>query len=308
MKSHYSVQFRSILASNLIFAQGPPINTNTAFVMGLEGGAIRSYLKIVSKSTLLKNGNKITDEMDRKVNVFAFPIMVPYEVIPNKLVVIGAIPYIKKEMNLTQNGKRITRRNAGLGDFKLLAKYQFFQRDSRNSTLRMTGLGGIEFPTGKDNKSDSIGLLPAPLQLGSGSIDFIGGTIVTYVKNRIGFNTEVIYKKNTKAIDYQFGDVLTLNIALGYRIFPKVYNIYPSPYSTVYIELLSQFSGKDKMKNTMQKNTGGNILMVSPGLQHVFSRTFLLEASLQYPVSQKLNGIQLGDDYTFNFGFRWLIN
>ena len=97
------------ITADLVLAQGPPINTNTAFVVGLEGAAIRSFGRVVRKSNLFADGEKITDALDREVTVFALPVMLPYEVIPNKLVVIGALPYLDKEMKLTKDGNRQSR-------------------------------------------------------------------------------------------------------------------------------------------------------------------------------------------------------
>ena len=284
------------------FSQGPPINTNTAFVVGLEGAAIRSFGKVVRKSTLFAKGKRVSDPLNRELTVSALPVMVPYEVIPNRLVVIGAIAFLDKRMKLTRDGTRESRGAAGLGDLKLLAKYQFVQNDTKRSSFRMTYLGGLILPTGRADTT-----LPAPLQLGTGSVDFIAGSIATYVRDRWGLNAEAILNKNTKAHHYQFGDILSLNLALGYRIFPRIYEIYPSPYATVYLELLSHISGKNLEHGVKLDDTGGMVVFLSPGIQFVLSRTLLVEASLQYPVVQDLNGTQLGTDFSVNVGIRWLI-
>ena len=86
------LMFLFLITADVVKAQGPPINTNTAFVVGMEGAAIRSFGKVVRKSNLFADGEKITDALDREVTVFAVPVMAPYEVIPNRLVVVGAIP------------------------------------------------------------------------------------------------------------------------------------------------------------------------------------------------------------------------
>ena len=296
-----------LFSTVVVVAQGPPINTNTAFVTGLNGSAIRTLGKAVQKTTLYSGAQAISNHSERAASAFAFPVMIPYEVIPNKLVVIAGIPYLSKEMGLTKNGNRVARYASGWGDLKLLGKYQLYQRDTRRATLRMTFLGGIKLPTGKSDASDDTGPLPRPLQLGSGSFDVLGGPIITYVRNRIGLNAEVSYRKNSRAEGYQFGDVWTANLAMGYRIFPRVYKTYPSPYSSAFVELLSEISGKDRKQGSDQENTGKKILVLSPGVQFVFSSTFLLEASLQVPLYQYFNGEQLGLDYSYTLGLRWLI-
>ena len=296
-----------LFSTAVAVAQGPPINTNTAFVTGLNGSAIRTFGKAMQKTTLFSGTRVVSNNSESAAGAFAFPVMIPYEVIPNKLVVIAALPYLSKGMELTKNGNRVSRNASGWGDLKLLAKYQLYQRDTRQATLRITFLGGLKLPTGKGDASDDTGPLPRPLQLGSGSFDVLGGPIITFVRNRIGLNAEVNYRKNTQAEGYQFGDVLTANLSVGYRIYPKVYKTYPSPYSSVFVELLSEFSGKDRKEGLERENTGKKILVLSPGVQFVFSRTFLLEASLQVPLYQYFNGEQLGLDYSYTFGLRWLI-
>ena len=298
----------TILFSTVVaVAQGPPINTNTAFVTGLNGSAIRTFGKAMQKTTLYSGAQAVSNNSESAANAYAFPVMIPYEVIPNKLVVIAAVPYLSKEMAQTKNGNRVSRDASGWGDLKFLGKYQLYQRDTKQATLRITFLGGIKLPTGKADASDDRGPLPRPLQLGSGSFDVLGGPIITYVRNRIGLNAEVSYRKNTQAKGYQFGEVWSANLAMGYRIFPKVYKTYPSPYSSLFVELLSEFSGKDRTEGSELEHTGKKTLVLSPGLQFVFSRTFLLEASLQVPLYQYYNGEQLGVDYSYTLGLRWLI-
>ena len=298
----------TILFSTVVaVAQGPPINTNTAFVTGLNGSAIRTFGKAMQRTTLYSGAQTVFNNSESAARAYAFPIMIPYEVIPNKLVMIAAIPYLSKEMGLTKNGNRVSRDISGWGDLKLLGKYQLYQRDTKRATLRVTFLGGIKLPTGEVDATDGRGPLPRPLQLGSGSFDVLGGPIITYVRNRIGLNAEVSYRKNTQAKDYQFGDVWSANLAIGYRIYPRVYKTYPSPYASVFMELLSVFSGKDRKEDIEQGDTGKKIALLSPGVQFVFSRTFLLEASLQVPLYQYYNGEQLGVDYSYTLGLRWLI-
>ena len=43
--------------------------------------------------------------------------------------------------------------------------------------------------------------------------------------------------------------------------------------------------------------SGGNVLLLSPGAQFITKR-FIVEASVQVPIWQDLNGPQLEDDFT----------
>ena len=71
------------------FAQGPPVNTDTAFVAGLQGAALRSFLFSTRRHGLRQDGRRISDPLDQKVSVVGLPLILPYEVLKNRLVVIG---------------------------------------------------------------------------------------------------------------------------------------------------------------------------------------------------------------------------
>ncbi len=289
-------------------AQGPPINTETAFVVGLEGAALRTLVKTTRKSKLLKGTTKVSDPSDRQVQVVAVPIIIPYELIPNRIVVAAAIPYLHKELSLTQDGIRRALSDNGFGDLSLLFKYQLLQWDAHRKTTRITFKGGLKLPTGDHDETDELGeLLRRGLQLGTGSLDYSAGLILTHSVGRLGINTDAIYTFKREADKYRFGDSLNYDLAVGYRIYPSVYETYPSPYATLYLEVNGQFKRRDEENRGTVEDSGGHILSLSPGIQYIPLSTLIIEASIQIPVLQDLNGTQLGTDFAFVSGIRWLI-
>lgn len=297
-----------LICAQLVSAQGPPINTETAFVNGLQGAALRSFVFSVNRSELVRDGKDIADPSNQEVSVFAIPIIVPYEVVKSKLDIVGGIPVLHKRMGFTdENGERHGVTNSGLGDLFVLGRYLFLQKDAPGNTTRMVVLGGVKFPTGKDDEKDSRGSkLPPPLQLGSGSVDYTAGVVATRVVRRIGLNADLIYNFNTAANDFAFGDKLKYDFALGYRISPREYKTYPAKQWNAYLELNGEFSRRDSLKGVTLGDSGGNVAFVSPGIQFYYS-SFLVEASLRIPAIQNLNGTQLKFHPAFTAGFRWLI-
>ncbi len=294
--------------AGITLAQGPPIKTQTAFVVGLEGAGVRSFLKLTRKSGLLLNGEAIPDPLDRKVTAIAVPVMVPYEVLPNRLVVVAGIPYLDKELSRLEGEARQVLENSGLGDASLRARYQILQKDRRGETARLSLLGGIKLPTGSDDRRDDRGTpLPPSLQLGSGSVDFSTGAVFTWVRGPFGFNLDGILGLNTAANGRRRGNALAYDIALGLRVAPWVYEIYFTPSLNLYLEFNGVVSGRDESGGHPMTNSGGHILFVSPGVQYIPWRTFLVEGSLQLPVVQDLNGSQLATDFALSLGFRWLL-
>ena len=96
------------------------------------------------------------------------------------LAVFGVLPYLKKELQTTMGGTRVTRSSKGFGDSSVFARYTFFKQDARGYTFRIAAFGGVKVPTGDDDESDALGRLPIPLQSGTGSWDGFGGVIATY--------------------------------------------------------------------------------------------------------------------------------
>ena len=293
---------------NGTFAQGPPINTETAFVVGLQGAALRTFVKTTKKSKLLKGSTKVSDPLDREVQVVAVPIIIPYELIPNRMVVAAAIPYLDKEMSLVQGGIRRTLSDNGFGDLSLLFKYQLLQRDAHRKTTRITFKGGLKLPIGDHDEIDELGEpLPRGLQLGTGSIDYSAGLILTHSVGRLGINTDAIYTFKREEDEYRFGDALNYDLAVGYRIYPSVYETYPSSCATLYLEANGQFNRRNEANGQTVEDSGGHILSLSPGIQYIPLSTLIIETSIQIPLLQDLNGTQLGRDFAFVSGIRWLI-
>jgi hypothetical protein len=69
----------------------------------------------------------------------------------------------------------------GLGDAILLLKYRFYRRDSKRGTTQASLTFGPKIPTGRTGLVDTSGKrLPASLQPGSGSTDFLIAANCTY--------------------------------------------------------------------------------------------------------------------------------
>jgi hypothetical protein len=60
---------------------------------------------------------------------------------------------------------------------------------------------------------------------------------------------------------------------------------------------------KNRIGGVDDPNSGGTTLFLSPGLQYV-TQKWILEAGVQIPVVQNLNGAALKNDYILNAGFR----
>lgn len=239
------------------------------------------------------------EDATRDLEVIAVPSVFAYG-FTEKFALIGVVPYLDK--TLKTGGAE--RGDNGLGDSTLLGRYQVFQLDRPGETFRAQVLGGLKFPTGRDDESDSLGRLPQPLQLGSGSYDPIVGGVFTWQRLRWQADFDVTYKINTEANDFRFGNTLAHDAAFQYRLSPWTLPEEGVP-SFVYgvLELNGIWAERSELSGGNIGASGGYTLFVSPGLQYV-TRRWIAEISVQLPVVQELNGGQLRTDFILAGGFR----
>jgi len=219
------------------------------------------------------------------------------------LALFGVIPYVNNSLDVTTGGTRQTRSADGLGDMRLFSRYTLFQRDWPARTLRLAPFVGLEFPTGDDDERDSLGRLPPSVQPGSGSWDPFGGLVLTYQTLNFQFDSQLSYKLNTQANNFEFGDVARFDASLQYRLWPRKLSTGTPGFLYGVLETNFIYQGKNQLNGTRDLDSGGFSLFLMPGLQYVTKR-WILETGVQLPAYQHLNGDGLETDYVFRGGFR----
>ena len=284
-----------ILALSPSVSWALPIETDTALTVGFESNAVRSFVRIIRKTKLLRDGDGISDPEDTEVTVYITPLVVPLRIKPN-LVAIAIVPFLNIKKKNTVSGQRLESTSSGLGDLQLLLKHAFFQRDALKRTTRLAWIAGIKLPTGDETKAPS---------LGSGSVDFIIGGILTHIVNRIAIHADLKYKVNTEANSVRAGNSLKHNLALEYRVIPKKFQSISDKTVNLILELNGLYVETSNSGGVAVTNSGGETLFLSPGVQVVATPRLIIEGLFQYPIIQELRGTQLGVDYTALVGFRY---
>lgn len=240
---------------------------------------------------------------DRELNVLGGISVLGYGATRN-LAVFGVLPYLDKELDVTMpGGQQVTRDTNGIGDARLFGRYTVYQDDAPGRTFRIAPFLGVELPTGDDDDSDGLGTLPAPLQLGSGSWDPFGGLILTYQTLDYQIDAQASYKLNTEANDFEFGDEARLDGSLQYRLWPRELGTGVPGFVYGVLEGNLIYQDKNEINGSKDPDSGGTTFFLSPGIQYVTKR-WILEAIVQLPVVQDLNGTALEDDYIVRAGFR----
>jgi len=278
----FIVPMNSVLAA--------PINSNVALPVRKGGFVFRSQIRWL----------RATDDptsLNREVNVVAIPNVLVYGATPD-LALFAIFPYFFRNVESTDpsSGERIDKNDSGIGDLTLLARYTVYARDYPSGTARFAPLAGIKLPTGNDE------LEP----ITTDSVDFqLGGvSTVTWDFGRHEIDADVIYRIKTEAENFEKGDDLVYDLAYEFRVYPWTLPEVGVP-NFIYLvaEANGVFSRKGKLNGITIDDSGGNIIFFSPGIQFATKR-YILEASIQLPVIQDLNGNQVETDFVLTAGFR----
>lgn len=295
MKSLFRSGFLVLLVlAATVPALAAPITFNTALPVARGQGIFRVQFQYLTASDN-SSGNQ-------DLEAWATPVVGVYG-LTEKLALFAIVPYLDKELEVNTPMGRRTRDVSGPGDATFLARYTAYQQDRPGRTFRIAPFAGIKTPTGEDDESDSLGRLPQPLQLGSGSWDPFFGAVATLQTLQRQFDAALSYRFNTEANDFEFGDVARLDFSWQERLWPR--KLGPGVPAFVYGVLEGNLIWQDRNEigGRNDPDSGGATLFVAPGLQYVTKRT-VLEAAVQLPVLQDLNGDAMETDYVAILSFR----
>ena len=275
-----------------VHAPAAPITFSTALPVG-EGKLINREQLVFTRSGDDPTNTGLDVDVNSLISVLAYGAS-------EKLALFAALPYLRKE--LRQSGG-VRRSSEGIGDLTIFGRYTLFQRDGIGRTLRLGAIAGIKAPTGDDDESDALGRLPIPLQSGTGSWDSFVGIVVSYETLQGGLHSQLTYQAKTAANNFEAGDVSRLDVSWQRRVWPTV--LKPNSNAFVYgvLEANIIHSQKSTVSGQVNNDSGGTTVFITPGIQYV-SKKLILEAAVQIPVYQGLNGTALENDYIFRTGFR----
>ena len=156
-----------VIFSSKIFAQGPPIFTDSPLLLGLEGGGIRTFGKYISTES---------------GQTYIQPLVIPYNVTTD-FQIGGIQPYVFRSPD---NGES----QSGFGNFTLFGKYSIIQIDGRAKTFRALLKYTQTFTTGASNVSVDANASQFSIVTGYITINYgIYGTVgYTFVSNDLPDN------------------------------------------------------------------------------------------------------------------------
>lgn len=272
-----------------------PITFNTALPVGKGEFVLREQV-IISQSGDDPGGANRDFRTRALVSVLGYGIN-------GRLAVFGALPIVDKELDATTAGVRANRDASGLGDLSLFGRYTVYKRDAPGRTFRVAPFAGVTAPTGKDDESDALGRLPAPVQPGTGAWDGFGGLVVTYQTLDFQLDGQLSYRINGEANGLDRGDIARADASLQYRLWPGELSAGVPGFLYGVLEAALIHSEKNRVVGIDDPDSGGLSVVVTPGIQYVTKR-WIVEAGVELPLLQDLNGAALENDYVIRAGFR----
>ena len=200
-----------------------------------------------------------------------------------------------------------------LGDIQVTTRYRLNQPLSPLQPS-FSLIAGVKLPTGKtDVKNDTGEEAELTLQPGNGSWDGILG--FSYLQS---FSLRTLRGKTALAPLFVTGlsqfpvSVGKFNFKPGTELFFNLGFAYPLFWN---IEFLGQinFHYQDRVSvghapGVEQPDTGRETLFLSPGVRYQLTKNIHLYALAQFPVYQRVNGIQIASDWNLATGVSFRFN
>lgn len=248
--------------------------------------------------------------------------------ISDRVTLMGMVPYIEKEMDHvtfagpagTVRRGTFTTKSEGIGDISATAIIGLYDSKSSDSARHFNVFAGLSAPTGSTKERDTILTpmgtrptvrMPYPMQLGSGTWDFMPGAV--YTSRNGDFSWGAQYKATLRLEDendqgYALGDVHQGTAWVQYQWKPWI-----SSALRIAARTQDDIDGIDlnivgPVQTANPDFHGGERVDLLFGVNTVSQRGawcgHRLAAEFGVPIYQHLNGPQMETDYIFTIGWQ----
>lgn len=160
-------------------------------------------------------------------------------------------------------------------------------------------VGGVKTPWGRNDISRDGARLDEHAQAGTGATDVFAGLSTVYLLSPTSslFASAQYRRTGTNRYDYRYGNVTLLNAAYERKVLPSL---------DAVAELNYRHAQQDRVDaNTLDPNTGGDILYLSPRVIVDLGHGLLGRAAVQLPLVRSLYGDQT-ERFVASVGFTYL--
>jgi len=256
----------------------------------------------------------VPTDMDMEMHMFGI-MYAPTD----DLTLMFMLPYVRNTMNhkggVPLGAMKFSTASEGPGDMRLSALLNIV----KDGPHYLQGTLGFSFPTGSIGEKDTTPMgrvqLPYPMQLGSGTVDFLPSVLYVYQQDNWSWGNQLgsVMRMGKNHHGYRLGDRVDASTWFSY-----VFNNWLNTSVRLNYQWWDDISGRDTdlppgpvfLAPTMDpERRGGQRLDVLVGVNLYIREGFLkghrfaIEAGV--PVYQKLNGPQLETDWLVIAGWQF---
>jgi len=230
----------------------------------------------------------------------------------DKLTLMAMGTHVTNTMELeARNGTAFSTASGAFGDVSLSGLYQFFKKEKTSMHAQL----GVSIPTGSIEEMDitpmSMGnevQLPYPMQTGTGSLGVIAGATFLWKSKKLsgGIQAKGTFYLQENDQDYTFGNRYGGTTWVATVINPSI-----SISLRGEAKLVDKIKGQSPLLNPMMVNTaavensGGMYANIGFGLNFILPYSIRMATEMVVPAYQKLNGIQLEQNYGWTMGLQY---
>ncbi len=301
--------FTTEVVSQACCSAGTPIlgslETSTARKSALQVSLSYDFNNL---QTVLEGSQKIDDDTRQRLSN-SLLLETTYGIF-DRFSVTGLITYINQQRIINSSiGEENSLSSTGFGDALLLLKYEVISQTIVDQMQLAFG-AGPKIPTGASDLTQNGILLPADMQPGSGSWDFVlwgyfsDGympllplNIYAVVSYKINSSND---RFNNSEAGYKFGNEFVSSIGAGFRT---------DSFFDYSFSIRFRATTQDQFDNEDVPNTGGIWLYAVPGLNLRITNYLTTRISAQLPLYRYLEGTQLTTSYSmtasifYNYSF-----
>lgn len=212
--------------------------------------------------------------------------------VTEKLSVQTALGYFWNKSMDYQNNTLGRLSGSGFGDWTLNAKYRVYKNFFHK--FEITPGIGIKLPIGVFDQYQNNVLLPITIQPSSGSYKYLGN--ITLYK---GFRSSdfSILSYNSVELSSKINSPSFTHFMAGNLYVNALYFMQHMKKISLVLQVRNEYREMEIRNGNLKKDTGGNILYLSPAVGVKVFKSGGLTLGIDYPVFRYYNAIQLGNNF-----------
>jgi hypothetical protein len=226
--------------------------------------------------------------------------------VSDRVNLFARVPYSQRELTETEQGESERTRHSGLADPEIYGQVQLWASQFDGAVgirSAIFAVAGVKTNWGENDASRNGERLDEHVQPGTGSTDWFAGLSGSYQidPHSAVFASAQYRHTGRNDFGYRYGRIALFNVAYEHKLGTRWDAVLEANYRSAQHDQVDSFG-------TLDPDTGGSIMYLTPRLLFDAGHGWVVRASAQLPLSNSgLNGAQ-DEKAVVNFGITYLMN